>query len=180
MRKRLEILTFACSSAGWKRPSGTMTILGFSIQATRCSRRSPKTSFRIQTSRTSRWVRLLRGVSQGVQLPEPVLDYIKEVYNARHRAARRSWPIIATQISQEEAIVLTEMTKAFVKIEGSSSRFDFAAKGKADVHRQASRRMAVAHRGLGAVPEPAGAGPALPPGDGRPRPRARQGVAAGL
>ena len=39
--------------------------------------------------------------------------------------------------------------------------------------------MAVAHRGLGAVPEPAGARPAVPPGDGRPRSRARHGVAAG-
>ena len=50
---------------------------------------------------------------------------------------------------------------------------------KAYVHRQASRRVAVAHRGLGAVPEPAGARPALPAGDGRPRARARQDAAAG-
>src|SRR5690242_1090274 len=61
-----------------------------------------------------------------------------------------------------------------------SASFGNTRLNQCHVHRQAPRRMAVAHRGLGTVPEPAGARSALPAGDGRPRPRSRQGAAAAI
>ena len=58
------------------------------------------------------------GYRKASRLPEPVLDYIKEVYNRRNTEPLAGHGQLSPPtISQEEAIVLTEMTKAFVKIE---------------------------------------------------------------
>ena len=52
------------------------------------------------------------------QLPEPVLDYILEVYKRRNTEPLAGHGQLSSPtITKEEAIVLTEMTKAFVRIE---------------------------------------------------------------
>lgn len=58
------------------------------------------------------------GYRKASRLPEPVLDYIKDVYNRRNTEPLAGHGQLSPPtISQEQAIVLSEMTKAFVKIE---------------------------------------------------------------
>jgi hypothetical protein len=58
------------------------------------------------------------GYRKASRLPAPVLDYIKAVYDRRNTEPLAGHGQVSTpSITQEEAIVLSEMTKAFVKIE---------------------------------------------------------------
>lgn len=52
------------------------------------------------------------------RLPEPILDYIQNIYNRRNITPLAGHGSTKSpNISKEEAIILSEMTKAFVKIE---------------------------------------------------------------
>ena len=58
------------------------------------------------------------GYRKASRLPEPVLDYIKEVYNRRNTEPLAGHGQVSPPtVTHEEAVVLIEMTKAFLKIE---------------------------------------------------------------
>jgi hypothetical protein len=61
-------------------------------------------------------------------LPEPVLDYMLQVYKNRNKQPLAGHgSLIAPNVSQKDAIVITEMTKAILRIERSLAQEKLAA-----------------------------------------------------